>query len=179
MSHCPTRRRLLRAAALVVPAAALPGVALAAPEAPRRLRFEHTHTGEKLDVVYHDGAGYLPDAMTSLDHLLRDFRNGEVVSMDRGLIDLLHTVQLEVGGNGAYQIISAYRSPATNEMLRQRGGGVARRSLHMLGQAIDVRLPGIATRDLRDAALAQAAGGVGYYPGSDFVHLDTGRVRRW
>ena len=151
----------------------------AAPAEPRRLRFYHTHTGEKLDVVYHEKGDYLPDAMGELNYLLRDFRSGDVVDMDRDLLDLLCAAQERLGSTGTYEIISAYRSPKTNEMLRKRGGGVARGSLHLQAKAIDVRLTDASTRDLRQVGLDLAAGGVGYYPKSNFVHLDTGRVRRW
>jgi len=179
MSHCPHRRRFLGALALAAPAMALPGLVFAAPTQPRRLRFFHTHTSEKLDVVYYESGAYLPDAVDELNHLLRDFRSGDVVDIDRNLLDLLVMVQKRLGSNGTYEIISAYRSPATNEMLRRQGGGVAKSSMHLLGKAIDVRLTDADTRDLRQAGLDLARGGVGYYSKSDFVHLDTGRVRRW
>jgi uncharacterized protein YcbK (DUF882 family) len=175
----PTRRDLLRSAACLLPAAALPGLAVAAVERPRRLRFSHCHTSEKLDRVYYDNGGYLPDALDEINGLLRDFRSGEVHPIDPGLLDVLYTLQQQTGGS-VYEVISGYRSPATNEMLRRAGGGgVAKRSLHMHGMAMDVRLQGVATPKLRSAALALESGGVGYYPREDFVHLDTGRVRFW
>jgi len=158
---------------------ALPGLVFAAPAKPRRLRFLHTHTSEKLEVVYYENGAYLPDAMDELNFLLRDFRSGDVVDMDRNLLDLLVMVQQRLGSRGTFEIISAYRSPATNEMLRRQGGGVAKSSMHLLGKAIDVRLTDVDTRDLRRAGLDLARGGVGYYSKSDFVHLDTGRVRHW
>lgn len=173
-----TRRDLLKSAACVLPAAAAPGWALAAPYQTRRLRFSHCHTSEKLDVVYNDGGVYLPDALEEINGLLRDFRSGEVHPIDTGLLDVLFELQTRTGGD-VYEIISGYRSPATNEMLRKNGGGVAKRSYHMRGMAMDVRLRGVETAQLRKAALALKAGGVGYYPKSDFVHLDTGRVRFW
>jgi len=179
MSHCPHRRRFLGALALAAPAMALPGLVFAAPAKPRRLRFLHTHTSEKLEVVYYENGAYLPDAMDELNFLLRDFRSGDVVDMDRNLLDLLVMVQQRLGSRGTFEIISAYRSPATNEMLRRQGGGVAKSSMHLLGKAIDVRLTDVDTRDLRRAGLDLARGGVGYYSKSDFVHLDTGRVRHW
>lgn len=174
-----TRRELLRSAACLLPAVALPGVAAAAVDQPRRLRFSHCHTSEKLDVVYSEGGAYLPDALDEINGLLRDFRSGEVYPIDTGLLDALHQLQARTGG-GVYEIISGYRSPATNEMLRNKGGGgVAKRSYHMRGMAMDVRLRGVDTAQLRKAALGLKAGGVGYYPRSDFIHLDTGRVRFW
>ena len=164
--------------AFALPATALPGFALAS-AAPRGLRFYHTHTGEKLDVVYHENGDYLPDALDQVNYLLRDFRSEDVFPIDPALLDFLHAAQDRLGSAGRFEIISAYRSPKTNEMLRKRGGGVARRSQHMKGKAIDVRLSNIQTADLRQASLDIAHGGVGYYPNSNFVHLDTGRVRFW
>jgi uncharacterized protein YcbK (DUF882 family) len=143
------------------------------------LMFRHTHTDESLRVVYRSGGSYVPDALQQIDWLMRDFRTGEVARIDPGLLDILHALRTACGGE-SFEIISAFRSPATNERLRKADGkGVATRSLHLDGRAIDVRLTGFHTAALRDAALALAAGGVGYYPESDFVHLDTGRVRRW
>ncbi|MCC7488466.1 MAG: DUF882 domain-containing protein, partial [Gammaproteobacteria bacterium] len=114
-----------------------------------------------------------------INHLLRDFRSGAVHPIDPRLLDVLHDVQAMSGSSGRYEIISAFRSPATNEMLRHKSSGVAQKSLHLQGQAVDVRLEGLATGTLRRAALSLGRGGVGYYPDSDFVHLDTGRVRAW
>lgn len=179
MTHCPQRRRFLGALALAGSAMALPRMVFAAPTRPRRLRFLHTHTSEKLDVVYYENGAYLPDAMHELNYLLRDFRSGDVVDMDRNLLDLLVMLQQRLGSTGTYEIISAYRSPATNEMLRRRGGGVAKSSMHLFGKAIDVRLTDADTRNVRKAGLDLARGGVGYYSKSNFVHLDTGRVRHW
>ena len=179
MKYCPGRRRFLQTAAMVLPLVAAPGLVMATLGEPRRLRFYHTHTGEKLDVVYHEDGAYLPDALRELDYLLRDFRSGDVAGIDSALLDFLHASQQRLGSKGTYEIISAYRSPATNELLRRRGGGVAKRSMHLQGRAIDVRLTGVDTRTLRRAARELARGGVGYYAKSDFVHLDTGRVRWW
>lgn len=174
------RRHFLRQAVLLAPLALAPGLARAfvAESGARRLAFYHTHTSETLDVVYREHGAYVPDALAEIHQLFRDFRTGEVHAIDPSLLDLLHDVRLSVGGEGRFEIISAFRSPATNHMLASRGG-VADRSLHLKGQAIDVRLPGVRTTDLHRAALLRAGGGVGYYPDSDFVHLDTGRVRRW
>lgn len=179
MSHCPSRRRFIRTVAVAAPALAVPGFAFAKSAEPRRLRLYHTHTSEKLDVVYHENGAYLPDAMGELNRVLRDHRSGDVIAMDRDLLDMLHAAQQRLGSEGTYEIISAYRSPATNEMLRRRGAGVARRSMHLEGKAIDVRLTDARTRDLRQVGIELARGGVGYYERSNFVHFDTGRVRRW
>lgn len=175
-----SRRRFLSGAAALVPALLVPGLVRAATTTEaRRLTFFHTHTSEALDIVYSEGGQYLPQALAEINHLLRDFRTGDVHSIDPGLLDILHAVRGMTGGKGRYEIISGYRSPATNHMLASRSSGVADRSLHLQGQAIDVRLTGVATSNLRRAGLALQAGGVGYYPDSDFVHLDTGRVRYW
>jgi len=179
-----SRRHLLRRSAqLVATAASLPLAAQAAvarrPDA-RSLALANTHTGEQLALVYATGDHFLPDALDTLNHFLRDHYSGEVGVIDPQLIDLLHRVRQTLGTAQAFQVISGYRSPATNERLRTtRGGGVAKHSLHMDGNAIDIRLPGVALADLRDAALGLRAGGVGYYPREQFVHIDTGRVRTW
>lgn len=161
------------------------GLALLAPRGaraftgPHELAFVHTHTREELTVVYRDALGYRADALTRLDALLRDFRTEEVHPIDPALFDLLHAVHALTGSREPFRVISGYRSPATNDALRRHGDGVAAGSLHLVGQAIDVRLADVKASQLRDAGLAHAGGGVGYYPASDFVHLDTGRVRRW
>ena len=175
------RRQLLRSAVLLTPLVVWPGLvrAAAANPAPRRLAFYHTHTGETLDIVYSEGGTYVPEALSEIRHLCRDFRTGDIHAIDPALLDVLHDVQQVVGNTGRFEIISAFRSPLTNSMLARTGSGVADHSLHLKGQAIDVRLPGSATADLRRAGLRLARGGVGYYPEADFVHLDTGRVRTW
>jgi uncharacterized protein YcbK (DUF882 family) len=172
------RRRIL-AAGLALPALTIPTLAFSSTGGSRRLAFYHTHTGEALDVVYREGDDYLPDAVGSLNRFLRDFRSGESYPIDPALFDQLHDIQQALGKFGRYEIISAYRSPKTNAMLAGKSGGVAKRSLHMQGRALDVRLTDVATNDLRAAALELQRGGVGYYPKSKFIHIDTGRVRRW
>jgi len=150
---------------------------LAAPE--RTLQLYNTHTGEQLAATYWAEGQYLDDEIHSLNHLLRDYRSGDVVAIDRRLFDILYTLQRQTGARGRYEVISGYRSPATNAYLRRTGSGVAKDSLHTKGRAIDVRLNGVALSDLHRAALQLRAGGVGYYQASNFVHLDTGRVRHW
>lgn len=173
------RRRELLAGMIGGTAAwALPATSFAAVR-PRRLKFYNLHTGESLDVEYAVGGAVLPDACAEINQFLRDFRTGDVHAIDVGLLDQLVDLQRCCGGRGHYEVISGYRSPQTNEALRHSTTGVAKKSLHLVGRAIDVRLPGLATADLRDAALAARRGGVGYYPKSNFVHLDTGRVRAW
>jgi uncharacterized protein YcbK (DUF882 family) len=147
-----------------------------------RLRFYHTHTGERLDVVYRRGDQYIPEALDELDHYLRDHRTGDVRHFDPRLFDLLHDLTATLGDSGGeIDVICGYRTPWSNEFLRTRRAhtGVAQHSLHMQAEAIDIRLPGMATSDLRDAALRLHRGGVGYYRTSDFVHVDVGRVRHW
>jgi uncharacterized protein YcbK (DUF882 family) len=152
--------------------------------APReyRLRFYHTHTNQRLDIVYRRGEVYLPEALADLDHYLRDHRTGEERHFDPRLFDLLHdlTASLHDSG-GEIDVVCGYRTPWSNEFLRTRSAhtGVAVHSLHMQAEAIDIRLPGIPTAAVRDAALRLQRGGVGYYRSSDFVHVDVGRVRRW
>jgi len=147
-----------------------------------RLRFYHTHTRERLDIVYRRGDSYLPEALDELDHYLRDHRTGEVHHFDPHLFDLLHdlTASLHDSG-GEIDVICGYRTLWSNEFLRSRSAhtGVARHSLHMQAEAIDIRLAGIPTSAVRDAALRLQRGGVGYYRSSDFVHVDVGRVRQW
>lgn len=141
---------------------------------------DHTHTHEKIQLIYAVGAEYVPKALTDLNHFLRDHYSGHIGRMDAGLYDIMHSLRATLKVRTPYEIISGYRSPKTNERLRTtRGGGVARHSLHMDGKAVDLRLPGVPLDELRDAALALKAGGVGYYPGNNFVHVDTGRVRTW
>ena len=147
---------------------------------PYRLRFLQLHTGERLDVVYRHDDGYDPDALARVDHLLRDYRNGEVRAYDPRLLDVLRELMLSLGRpDGEIDVICGYRTPHTNEYLRTHGHGVARHSLHMQAMAIDIRIPGVSTAELRDAALRLGRGGVGYYAESGFVHVDVGRVRRW
>jgi uncharacterized protein YcbK (DUF882 family) len=147
-----------------------------------RLRFFHTHTGERLDVVYRRGDRYIPEALDELDHYLRDHRTGDVRHFDPHLFDLLYDLTASLGDSGGeIDVIRGYRTPWSNEFLRTRNPhtGVAQHSLHMQAEAIDIRLRGIPTSELRDAALRLHRGGVGYYRSSDFVHVDLGRVRHW
>lgn len=176
-------RLLYRSLALAALAALGPGVPSARTDiAPleRRLRFYHTHTREHLDIVYWRDHAYIPEALASLDHFLRDHRTGDVHHYDPRVFDLLTDLTWSVGQPGAeINVICGYRTPRSNEYLRTHTSGVARDSLHTKSEAIDIRLPGLNTAKFRDAALALGRGGVGYYPASDFIHVDVGRVRRW
>jgi uncharacterized protein YcbK (DUF882 family) len=145
-----------------------------------RLRLYHTHTGERLDVVFRRGDEYIPEALAKVDHFLRDHRTGDVHQYDPRLFDLLSDLEASIGRPGAeIQVICGYRTPWSNEYLRTHTAGVAKKSLHTQAEAIDIRLPGTKTSAIRDAALALHRGGVGYYAQSNFVHVDIGRVRRW
>ena len=170
------------AAAALVPARALAATAAPAPRRERVLSFVHTPTGARLRVAYCCNGEYQPDAMQQINHLLRDFRLDEIKPIDPKLLDLLHELGGIVDAGQPFHVISGYRSPRTNLMLRERGGahtGVANKSLHMVGKAIDIRIPGVRLDHLRGAAKSLRLGGVGYYPSSNFVHVDTGRVRYW
>ena len=177
-----SRRRFLRGVLIGVPAAVAlggPGRAVASTRDERSLEFFNTHTGETAKAAYFKAGRYCEDVLAGFDHLLRDHRSGDTARIDRSLFDLLHEVAMLSGKDARFEVISGYRSPATNAMLNARSSGVARRSLHMEGRAIDIRLTGYRTDRLRDLALSLEAGGVGFYRKSDFVHLDTGRFRTW
>lgn len=163
-------------------AAAMPALAKTkkVTEKPRILSLHNLHTDERLSVTYRIGDRYQRGALGKLNQFLRDFRTGDTVAIDPQLFDLLYDVQRRLGDTSArYEVLSAYRSPQTNAMLRRSGHRVARNSLHLSGRAMDVRFPDLPSRQIRDVALRLARGGVGYYPSADFVHLDTGAVRRW
>jgi uncharacterized protein YcbK (DUF882 family) len=146
---------------------------------PRELSFYHTHTGKNLSVVYHDGESHLSPVLHEINQFLSDFRTGEIYPIDPQLLDALYLLQHKTGVENKFEVISGYRSPKTNAKLRNKSKGVAKRSLHMQGKAIDIRLVGVNSKKLRDTAIAMKVGGVGYYRRSDFIHLDTGRVRHW
>lgn len=183
------RRRFLgfgaaAAAAALVPARAQGAVADRSSAKPieRVLSFFNTHTGERLRTAYCCNGNYEPQALQAINHILRDFRANEIKPIDPGLLDLLHELGGTLETDQPFHIISGYRSPHTNTMLRTRGGaqtGVASGSLHMVGKAIDIRVPGVKLDHLRSAARSLKLGGVGFYPSSNFVHVDTGRVRFW
>ncbi len=157
-----------------------PELALAAGHEPgREISFKNAHTGEKFNGSYWEDGKYLPDAFGDLKRVMRDFRTGEQYPIDPRLIDVLFVLKEKVRNNNPYSLFSAYRSPKTNEKLRRRSEGVARNSLHMQGQAADINLPGTRLINVEKAALKLRIGGVGFYPKSGFVHIDTGRVRSW
>ena len=179
-----TRRQLLKIG-LVASAVCLSPVPswakyslLGSPE--RSLSLHNTHTGELLkQVVYWEQGAYLPDALQDINYVLRDHRNDEIHPIDPITLDLMAAISRKLGAKRPFEIISGYRSPETNQALRKGNQGVARNSYHMKGQAVDLRLPGVPLKTLRKAALQLRMGGVGYYPKSNFVHVDSGTVRSW
>jgi uncharacterized protein YcbK (DUF882 family) len=146
----------------------------------RRIRLFHTHTGERIELVYRSAEAYIPDALARLDHFLRDHRTGDVDHYDPRVFDLLSDLIAAAGHpTTEVQVICGYRTPSSNEFLRTHTFGVARNSLHMQAEAVDIRVPSVSLASLRNMALALGRGGVGYYPRSNFIHVDVGRVRRW
>jgi len=185
MKKVPTfhRRDFLKITVGIAAASAFPLDALAAAlrgfDATRTLSFYNTHTNEQIKVCYFEQGLYLREGLDKINHVLRDHRTGIIKPIDTELLDLLFAVKCRVRPRGPFHVISGYRSPATNEMLRQNSGGVAKTSFHTKGKAIDIRLPGYNTAGLRNQCVNIGAGGVGYYSRSDFVHLDVGPVRTW
>ena len=174
------RRFFLKACAGAATAIVCPSVFAAKEQSmERKLSFYNTHTAEKMTATYWAEGQYIEDSLIDINNIMRDHRTGEVYPIDHQLLDLLHNLQTKVEKKDPFSIISCYRSPATNAMLNNKSNGVAKRSLHMQGKAIDIRLPGCDLNNLRKAALAMKRGGVGYYPESDFIHVDTGRTRFW
>jgi uncharacterized protein YcbK (DUF882 family) len=178
------RRGFLKVTVLSALAAVFPTARpLASPAKPalpgKTLSFFNTHTGETIRTDYWENGRYAPDALAGIDRILRDHRSGETHAIDPNLLDVLHALSRKLETHSPFHVISGYRSPTTNAALREQSHGVAAGSLHMVGQAIDIRLPGVALADLRRSVLALCAGGVGYYPRPDFIHVDIGRVRSW
>lgn len=177
---CLDRRNFLKLTACT--AAVLfagPALAKIGPLRQRPLSFYNMHTGESLRTDYWEHGHYVPEGLAEINHILRDHRTNEVKAIDPRLLDLLYALQLKLGSRQAFHVISGYRSPATNAALHARSNGVATRSLHMDGMAADIFLPDRSLHSLRQAALSLERGGVGYYPESNFVHVDVGRVRQW
>ncbi len=180
-NHLPaTRRRVIAGAAAAAAAFFIrPSFAAIPIPGPRRLRFQNLHTGETATTDYWADGQYLQGGLDDIAKVLRDHRSGTVHPIDPGLLDLLHKVQGALETTTAFHVISGYRSPASNAKLAAASTGVAKRSLHMDGKAIDIRIPGVALSNLHKAAKALQGGGVGYYAQSNFVHMDVGRVRYW
>jgi uncharacterized protein YcbK (DUF882 family) len=192
-----TRRYLLKGGALALTAIILPSRALAelfrsisaadsgfqsvaaGDNSARALAFYNTHTGEALKVVYFDKGEYVAGALKDIDYLFRDFRTNQIKPIDPRLLDLLHRIHSALDTSHPFNLISGYRSPATNAWLASRSKGVSHHSLHLEGRAADINVPGRDLALVQRVALAMQSGGVGYYPRSNFVHVDTGRLRRW
>ena len=175
------RRSFLKSSVVLASALSMPALARAATAAPgeRTLRLYNTHTGESLKSVFWAEGQFVPDALAEINKLLRDHRSNTVAPIDPQLLVLLDQVSAKFGSNQVMHVISGYRSPETNRKLAAASGGVAKHSMHLDGKAIDIRLPGRDLASVHKAALAARQGGVGYYPDSQFVHMDTGRVRHW
>lgn len=178
-----TRRTFVKLGSMAAVAGLLPRVVFGSSKhlsvEERSLAFYNTHTGEKLKSIYWAEGNYVDGSLRQISYILRDLRSDEVHDIDIRLLDLLFSVRKEIETNEPFHVISGYRSARTNAFLRAHSTAVAENSLHLVGQAIDIRLPGRETRILQKAAIALKGGGVGYYPKSDFVHLDIGRVRYW
>jgi len=181
MMNAPIKRRaFLRAAgAVALSGVASPALAGIGKADFRSVSLHNLHTGEKLKADYWVDGAYVPNALASVNHVLRDYHNNQVHAIDPRLLDLLNYLHRQVESSAEYEVISGYRSPATNAAMHEHSAGVAAHSLHMKGMAIDIRLSDTQLNHLHDAALVMKLGGVGYYPALDFVHVDVGRVRRW
>lgn len=175
------RRTFLKSSVVVASALSMPALARAAVAQPneRVLRLYNTHTGESLKSLFWAEGQFVPDALAEINKLLRDHRNNTISPIDPQLLLLLDRVSAEFGSKDVLHVISGYRSPASNKKLAAASGGVARHSMHLEGKAIDIRMPGRDLASLHKAAMAAKGGGVGYYPDSQFVHIDTGRPRHW
>ena len=174
-----TTRRLLLRASLAGSVLAMAPLSKVWASGERSLSLKNLHTGEQINQPYWMAGNYLPDSLSAINAVLRDHRSGEVYPIDPGLLDLLSALQQRVNSRHGYEVISGYRSPASNAMLQSKSNGVAKRSLHMQGKAIDIRMPGTHLAQLHRAASEMKSGGVGLYTSSNFIHVDTGRVRYW
>ncbi len=175
------RRNFLKQSALLASALGAPAIARAAlvSRHEKSLKLFNTHTGETLNSVFWADGQFLPDALNDINRLLRDHRSNTAMPMDPNLLSLLEQVSAQVGPTDTLHVISGYRSPETNQLLAERSDGVARHSLHLEGKAIDIRVPGRNLSTIQKVAMSLRGGGVGFYPHSQFVHIDTGRVRHW
>ncbi|MGA9665854.1 MAG: YcbK family protein [Gallionella sp.] len=183
-THSDSRRRFLAvgggalvAAAAIASRPVFAQSLIIAPE--RTLSFYNLHTGESLKTAYWVEGEYIPESLTDINHFMRDFRKNEIKPIDLNLLNLLHAITLQLDTSKPVQLISGYRSPSTNALLHAHSSGVAKHSLHMDGMAADIRIPGHDLRELHKVAIAMQGGGVGYYPRSDFVHVDVGHLRYW
>jgi uncharacterized protein YcbK (DUF882 family) len=178
-----SRRKLIKLGLVAALPVIIPGTAMAAfraiPKRPRSLSFYNLHTGESLKTTYFTNGEYVAGALREIDFILRDWRQNEVKPIEPALLDLLVGIRHRLGTNEPINIISGYRTPITNAMLHFRSEGVAVHSLHLDGKAIDICVPGRSLKNVKRAAMSMFGGGVGYYPRTGFVHVDTGRLRFW
>ena len=182
-----SRRQLIGGLAALVGATAFSNPAFASiPKSPllkakpaRFLAFDNLHTGEKIKITYWENGAYIKGALKEINYILRDHRNNQQTKMDKALLDKLFVLHNKLGSKAAFQVISGYRSPASNSAIHSASSQVAKHSMHLEGKAIDIRLRDVSTSNIKRAALAMRSGGVGYYPTSDFVHIDTGKTRSW
>ncbi len=177
----PERRQFIKKMGLVTAGLILgPELAYAKRNKDRFIMMSNPHTGEKLRTIFWTPAdGYIKENLNHVSHFMRDFRQNQVKAIDPALLDIIHSISLNIGKKREIEIMSGYRSPKTNRMLSRRSKNVAKKSYHMRAKAIDFQVKNISSRNLRRIALALKAGGVGYYPGSRYIHVDTGRVRTW
>ncbi|RWR02008.1 hypothetical protein ED28_10265 [[Pantoea] beijingensis] len=177
----PYRRKWLALGGAALGVALLPSKALASlsTSRPRVLTLNNLHTGESLKTEFFNGKSYDKDELARLNHFFRDYRANKIKSIDPSLFDQLYRLQAMLDTRKPVQLVSGYRSLVTNNKLRSHSKGVAKHSYHTLGQAMDFHIEGISLSNVRKAALKMRAGGVGYYPSSNFVHIDTGPVRTW
>jgi uncharacterized protein YcbK (DUF882 family) len=175
----PLARPLIETPPALRPALPLPAILPSPPPEIRRAFLHNLHTGEMLDAVYWEAGKYVPDALAEAMRVMRDWRNGQEHAMDPRLFDLLHAIQARLEVNRPFQLVSGYRSPATNAALHAESGEVAAHSQHLVGKASDIRVEGVELANLHRAALSLKAGGVGFYPVSNFVHVDVAAVRQW
>lgn len=175
------RRSFLKIAGMASAVSLFPSIVLGKTEVPykKSLSLYNIHTGENLNTTFWADGSYVPEALVDINHILRDYRTGTASEMDIELFDLLYSIRTNLGSSKPFHVISGYRSPKTNAMLNGHSSGVAKKSLHMEGKAIDINLPGRDLSELKKIALNLKQGGVGYYPDSNFVHVDVGRVRSW
>lgn len=176
-----TRREFLKIASLATVVTLFPSQAFSAasPVSEKSIALFNIHTGESVRTTFWEKGEYIPEAVEQINFILRDFRSDSVTSMDVRLFDLLYGIQKKLDTDKPFNIVSGYRSPSTNDMLRSSSSGVAKNSLHTKGMAIDINVEGVALADIKKAAASLKGGGVGYYPESGFVHVDVGRVRYW
>lgn len=177
----PERRQFLRFGALLGAGMLLgPRLAMARVKQDRLLMMTNPHTGEKIRTIYWTPTeGYLRESLDSVSHFMRDFRQNQVKAIDPLLLDIVHAISLHIGTHRKFEVMSGFRSPKTNQMLARRSKNVAKKSYHMKAKAMDFQVKGVSSQDLRRIALSLRAGGVGYYPGARYIHVDTGEVRTW